>query len=62
MYPVREKSSRNRLALMITNVEFKSQSLKRRNGAEKDEENMLVLLRALGYDVEQHRNLTGKVL
>ena len=62
IYPVRVKSSRNRLALLITNVVFDSPTLKRRDGADKDEENMLSLLNELGYDVMKHRNLSGQVL
>ncbi len=54
-------SSRNRVALLITNIKFTSENLNR-NGAEKDEENMKNLLTSLGYEVVKHTNLTGKVI
>ena len=50
-----------RLALLITNIEFAAETLLRR-GAERDEENMEVLLRGLGYQVVKLRNLSGQVL
>lgn len=50
----------NRVALLITNIRF-AQECMNRQGAEKDEENMKKLLRDLGYEVVEHRNLTGKV-
>lgn len=53
-------NSKTRVALLITNIEFKDKGMNRR-GAEKDEENMETLLTALGYLVIKHRNLTGKV-
>lgn len=48
------------MALVITNITFKNQASNRR-GAEKDEENMEMLLKGLGYEVVKHRDLTGKV-
>lgn len=50
----------NRVALLITNITFAHKD-NNRNGAEEDEENMKKLLRGLGYEVVEHRNLTGKV-
>ncbi|KAK9981737.1 hypothetical protein ABG768_001261 [Culter alburnus] len=47
------KSQRKGLALLITN-------LHKRDGAERDEENMEWLLTALGYSVEKHTDLSGK--
>ncbi|XP_041849843.1 caspase a-like isoform X1 [Melanotaenia boesemani] len=58
-YPVRKTSYENRVALLITNIEFSNKRLNRA-GAEKDEENMNKVLSSLGYKVEKHRNLTGK--
>lgn len=52
---------RNRVALLITNIEFTNEQFNR-NGAEKDEENMVKLLTSLSYEVVKHTNLTGKVL
>lgn len=57
IYPVDERASR--LALLITNIEFQDVNLNRK-GAEKDEQNMEELLRALKYEVVKHRNLTAK--
>ncbi|XP_067102042.1 caspase a-like isoform X2 [Osmerus mordax] len=48
-----------RLALLITNIKFAAEDLLRR-GAERDEENMEVLLRGLGYQVVKLRNLSGQ--
>ncbi|XP_062328599.1 caspase a-like isoform X2 [Osmerus eperlanus] len=48
-----------RLALLITNIQFAAEDLLRR-GAERDEENMEVLLRGLGYQVVKLRNLSGQ--
>lgn len=47
--------------MLITNIEFANVRLNR-NGAEKDEENMEKLLKALGYEVLKHTNLTAQVL
>ncbi|CAL8333224.1 unnamed protein product [Boreogadus saida] len=49
--------TRTRMALLITNVHFDKE--KDRDGAEKDEEDMHKLLISLGYNVEQHRDLSG---
>ncbi|XP_071783995.1 caspase a [Centroberyx gerrardi] len=57
IYPV--KSTRSRLALLITNKDF-TDATKNRNGAEKDEQNMEKLLTDLGYTVVKHRNLSGQ--
>ncbi|XP_034723716.1 caspase-1-A-like [Etheostoma cragini] len=57
-YPADKNSIRNRVALLITNIKFKG--LSDRNGADKDEENMEKLLKALGYQVVKYTNLTGK--
>ncbi|XP_048050922.1 caspase b-like [Megalobrama amblycephala] len=53
VYLPKNKSQRKGLALLITNIH-------NRPGAERDEENMEWLLTALGYNVEKHRNLSGK--
>ncbi|KAI7807172.1 caspase a [Triplophysa rosa] len=58
IYKQLDKSKRKRLALVITNINFKMTSMKR-SGAEKDEENMECLLRQLDYDVVKHRDLSG---
>ncbi|MCJ8731493.1 hypothetical protein PDJAM_G00200340 [Pangasius djambal] len=51
IYLTKEKSNdRQRLAMIINNVEFRVSQFNRR-GAEKDEESMKTLLEALGYDV-----------
>ncbi|XP_007239273.3 caspase a isoform X1 [Astyanax mexicanus] len=59
IYPVLDKGVRKRLALLINNVEFDCKR-KKRNGAQKDQENMEKLLRALGYDVVKHTDLSGR--
>ncbi|KAI4892983.1 hypothetical protein NFI96_027793 [Prochilodus magdalenae] len=59
IYSVLDKGARKRLALLINNVEFDREDMKR-NGAQRDEENMGTLLRGLGYDVVKHTNLSGK--
>ncbi|XP_037630614.1 caspase-1-like isoform X2 [Sebastes umbrosus] len=59
VYPAAEKSIRNRVALLITNIKFTVKRLNR-NGAEKDEENTEKLLIGLGYEVVKYTNLTGK--
>ncbi|KAM4628028.1 caspase a isoform 2-T2 [Polymixia lowei] len=59
IYPVIDKSMRSRLALIITNVEFDNKEMRRR-GAEKDEQNMEMLLKSLGYKVIKHSNLSGQ--
>ncbi|XP_076869383.1 caspase a [Brachyhypopomus gauderio] len=58
IYNVKEKHLRKRLALLINNVEFDDRRLKR-NGAQRDDENMEKLLTALGYDVVKYTNLSG---
>ncbi|XP_030635102.1 caspase-1-like [Chanos chanos] len=61
IYPSTEKSPRRkRLALVISNSIFLFQRNLR--GAEKDELNMIRLLKDLGYDVVLHRNLTAKAM
>lgn len=60
MYPGTKNAIYNRVALVITNITFTNEKLNRK-GAEKDEENMEMLLKGLGYEVVKHRNLTGKV-
>ncbi|XP_051935222.1 caspase a-like [Hippocampus zosterae] len=61
IYPVNEESKKNRVALLITNIKFKDNRYDR-HGAEADERNMARLLRALGYEVVQHTNLTGEAI
>ncbi|KAF1394109.1 hypothetical protein PFLUV_G00023090 [Perca fluviatilis] len=60
-YSAEKNSIRNRVALLITNIKFTDER-HNRNGAEKDEENMEKLLRALGYKVVKYTNLTGKAI
>lgn len=60
VYPVDKLAMSNRVALMITNIKFTNDQ-STRHGAEKDEENMEKLLRALGYEVVKYTNLTGEV-
>lgn len=59
-YTVTKENIRSRVALLITNIKFTNVKLNR-NGAEKDEENMEKLLRALGYEVVKHTNRTAQV-
>ncbi|KAL3044316.1 hypothetical protein OYC64_004043 [Pagothenia borchgrevinki] len=59
-YPADQESIRHRVALLITNIKFTDTRVKDRAGADRDEKNMLKLLVALGYEVVEHRNLTGK--
>ncbi|XP_022623279.1 caspase-1-like [Seriola dumerili] len=59
VYPVTKDNIKSRVALLITNIRFTDERLNR-TGAEKDEENMEKLLKALGYDVMKCTNLTGK--
>ncbi|XP_074498307.1 caspase a-like isoform X3 [Sebastes fasciatus] len=59
VYAAAEKSIRNRVALLITNITFTDKRFNR-NGAEKDEEDMEKLLTGLGYEVVKYTNLTGK--
>lgn len=57
-YPVTITSVKNRVALLIINIDFKS--LKYRNGAQKDEENMEKLLSDFCYEVIKYTNFTAK--
>uniref|UniRef100_A0A8D2I3H1 Caspase-1 n=1 Tax=Urocitellus parryii TaxID=9999 RepID=A0A8D2I3H1_UROPR len=59
IYPIKEKATRTRLALIICNTEF--DSLPRRNGSEYDIQGMQRLLEDLGYMVVVERNLTARV-
>lgn len=59
IYPADKNSISNRVALLITNIKFTE--LRNRNGAEKDEENMEILMKGLGYEVVKHRDLTAQV-
>ncbi|XP_028821762.1 caspase-1-like [Denticeps clupeoides] len=59
VYPPLDKLVRTRLALLINNVEFNRADLLRK-GAEKDEEKMEALLKALGYEVLKYRNCSGQ--
>ncbi|KAK7882648.1 hypothetical protein WMY93_028822 [Mugilogobius chulae] len=59
VYPVTLISSKNRVALLITNITFEDES-HNRNGAAKDEEDTEKLLNDLGYEVVKHTNLTAK--
>ncbi|NP_001079341.1 caspase-1-B [Xenopus laevis] len=56
IYEVREREGRKRLALIICNETF--QSMSERRGAKLDLEGMNKLLNELGYQVQQHTNLT----
>lgn len=60
IYKVSEKNLKSRVALLITNRNFTDDGLTRK-GAEKDEENMLNLLRSLQYEVVKYNDLTAKV-
>ncbi|RXN24188.1 caspase b [Labeo rohita] len=55
------RSEKKGLALLITNIDFACKKYNR-NGAEIDEENMEWLLKALGYNVEKRRNLSGDAI
>ncbi|PNJ86661.1 CASP1 isoform 6 [Pongo abelii] len=57
IYPIMDKSSRTRLALIICNEEF--DSIPRRTGAEVDITGMTMLLQNLGYSVDVKKNLTA---
>uniref|UniRef100_A0A8I5N990 Caspase family p20 domain-containing protein n=1 Tax=Papio anubis TaxID=9555 RepID=A0A8I5N990_PAPAN len=57
IYPIMDKSSRTRLALIICNEEF--DSLSKRTGAEVDIIGITMLLQNLGYKVDVKRNLTA---
>ncbi|XP_045433471.1 caspase-1-like isoform X2 [Pipistrellus kuhlii] len=58
IYPIKEKTSRTRLALIICNREF--DHLQPRKGAELDSSGMEELLVGLGYSVTVEENLTAK--
>ncbi|XP_053176715.1 caspase-1-A-like [Scomber japonicus] len=58
-YNVTKETIKSRVALLITNIKFTEVAMNRK-GAEKDEENMDKLLKALGYEVVKYTNLTGK--
>uniref|UniRef100_A0A2K6MJF8 Caspase-1 n=2 Tax=Rhinopithecus TaxID=542827 RepID=A0A2K6MJF8_RHIBE len=57
IYPIMDKSSRTRLALIICNEEF--DILPKRTGAEVDIIGMTMLLQNLGYKVDVKKNLTA---
>ncbi|XP_030235970.1 uncharacterized protein LOC115560663 isoform X3 [Gadus morhua] len=57
IYTIMAPANRTRMALLITNVRF--DRFNHRDGAEKDEQDMSKLLISLGYNVEQHRDLSG---
>ncbi|XP_054580986.1 caspase-1-like [Eptesicus fuscus] len=58
IYPIKEKTGRTRLALIICNIEF--DHLQPRQGAELDITGMEKLLVSLGYSVIVEENLTAK--
>ncbi|CAL8349435.1 unnamed protein product [Arctogadus glacialis] len=58
IYTIMAPADRTRMALLITNVRFAEKEMYR-HGAEKDEEDISKLLISLGYNVEQHRDLSG---
>ncbi|XP_042530808.1 caspase-1-like isoform X1 [Dipodomys spectabilis] len=57
IYPIMNKLTRKRLALIICNIEF--DSLTRRAGADADVEGMKMLLEQLGYSIIVKKNLTA---
>ncbi|KAM6172864.1 caspase-1-like [Erethizon dorsatum] len=57
IYPIMDKLTRTRLALIICNTEF--DSLSRRTGADIDVRDMKTLLEGLGYQVTVRENLTA---
>nr|KAF6464288.1 caspase 1 [Rousettus aegyptiacus] len=57
IYPIMEKSTRTRLALIICNTEF--DNLPRRTGADVDIRDMKTLLEGLGYTMDVKENLTA---
>ncbi|KAJ8368781.1 hypothetical protein SKAU_G00088090 [Synaphobranchus kaupii] len=61
IYTPKEKADRKRWALLINNVKFDRKSMLRR-GAEKDEESMEKLLKALDYNVEKHKDLSAQAI
>ncbi|KAG8523166.1 Caspase-4 [Galemys pyrenaicus] len=58
IYPIKEKTGRSRLALIICNTEF--DQLSHRRGAEHDIRGMRGLLESLDYTVEVKEHLTAK--
>ncbi|XP_037327150.2 caspase a-like [Pungitius pungitius] len=61
IYPSDRNAISNRVALLITNINFTDEK-KNRNGADKDEQNMENLMMGLGYKVVKHRDLTAKAI
>ncbi|XP_062417629.1 caspase-1-like [Pungitius pungitius] len=61
IYPTDRNARSNRVALLITNINFTDEK-KNRNGADKDEQNMENLMMGLGYKVVKHRDLTAKAI
>uniref|UniRef100_A0A672LGV4 Caspase-1-A-like n=1 Tax=Sinocyclocheilus grahami TaxID=75366 RepID=A0A672LGV4_SINGR len=61
VYMPTSSSWRKGSALLINNIKFDRSELNR-PGAEIDEENMEWMLRALGYSVEKHTNLSGDAI
>ncbi|MBN3309020.1 CASP1 protein, partial [Amia calva] len=59
IYPVMEKATRKRLALIINNIKFTRPDLERK-GADKDQANMKKLLQDLDYTVDEHNDLTAQ--
>ncbi|MGH0162394.1 UNVERIFIED_CONTAM: hypothetical protein FKN15_075664 [Acipenser sinensis] len=59
IYKIQDKASRQRLALIINNIEFEKAELKR-NGAQQDQEQMKKLLEELGYSVELYNDQSAK--
>ncbi|XP_005346823.1 caspase-1 [Microtus ochrogaster] len=57
IYPVMDRFTRTRLALIICNTEF--DHLPRRDGADVDLREMRLLLQGLGYTVKEKENLTA---
>uniref|UniRef100_A0A671EMA7 Caspase-1 n=1 Tax=Rhinolophus ferrumequinum TaxID=59479 RepID=A0A671EMA7_RHIFE len=57
IYPIMERSTRTRLALIICNTEF--DIISRRDGADADIRGMKMLLEGLGYTVIVKENLTS---
>ncbi|KAK1158377.1 caspase-1-like [Acipenser oxyrinchus oxyrinchus] len=59
IYKIQDKASRQRLALIINNIEFEKAELKR-NGAQQDQDQMKKLLEELGYSVELHNDQSAQ--
>lgn len=59
IYPIRNKTNRTRLALIINNINFTYQ--KKRLGSDVDNGTMKTLLEALDYQVEGHADLSAEV-